>query len=252
MKSFLAAKYVILSFATLIVGWQLAFFLGDFNEALFPSPGRTAAAFWEICRDGSIFTHLGASMRRFVVGYACGVVIGTTCGLLMGWFSDVYKYVNPTVQLLRPISPTAWAPFIALWFGIGDVPAIVVVFIAAFFPMFLSTVAAVDAIEPIYLKAAQNFGIREPQILWKIVFPAALPRIATGARLALGSAWIFLVAGEMMGAQSGLGFLVIDARNNLRLDILAAAIATIGLTGLALDSAIKVVEKQLIKARGAK
>ena len=145
-------------------------------------------------------------MRCFVVGYACGVAIGTICGILMGWFSDVYKYVNPTVQLLRPISPTAWAPFIALWFGIGDVPAIVVVFIAAFFPMFLSTVAAVDAIEPIYLTAAQNFGIREPQILWKIAFPAALPRIATGARLALGSAWIFLVAGEMMGAQSGLDF----------------------------------------------
>lgn len=143
-------------------------------------------------------------------------------------------------------------PFIALWFGIGDVPAIVVVFIAAFFPMFLSTVAAVDGIEPIYLKAAQNFGIREPQILWKIAFPAALPRIATGARLALGSAWIFLVAGEMMGAQSGLGFWVIDARNNLRLDILLAAIATIGLTGLALDSAIKVVEKRLLKAQGTK
>lgn len=107
-------------------------------------------------------------------------------------------------------------------------------------------------IEPIYLKAAQNFGIREPQILWKIAFPAALPRIATGARLALGSAWIFLVAGETMGAQSGLGFLVIDARNNLRLDILLAAIATIGLTGLALDSAIKVVEKRLLKALGTK
>lgn len=250
MKILLTAKYVIVSFATLIVVWQFAFFLGGFNEALFPTPGRAATAFWEICRDGSLFQHVGASLRRFVVGYLSGVALGTTLGLLMGWFSGVYKYVNPAVQLFRPISPTAWAPFIALWFGIGDVPAIVVVFIAAFFPVFLSTVAAVDGIEPIYLKAAQNFGIREPQILWKIAFPAALPRIATGARLALGTAWVFLVAGEMMGAQSGLGFLVIDARNNLRLDVLLAAIATIGLTGLALDSALKVAEKRLLKARG--
>lgn len=97
MKSFLTAKYVILSFVTLIVGWRFAFFLGDFNEALFPSPGRTAAAFGEICRDGAIFTHWGASMRRFAVGYARGVANGTIGGLLMGWFSDVYKYVNPTV-----------------------------------------------------------------------------------------------------------------------------------------------------------
>lgn len=156
MKSFLAAKYVILSFATFIVGWRFALFLGDFNEALFPSPARTAA-FWEICRDGSIFAHLEASLRRFVVGCASGVVIGTTRGLLIGWFSDVYKRVNPTVQPLRPISPTAWAPFIAPRFGIGDVPAIVV-FIAAFFPMFLSTVAAVDESSRFTLKRRKTSG----------------------------------------------------------------------------------------------
>ena len=115
-------------------------------------------------------------------------------------------------------------------------------FIAAFFPVLLATVAAVADIDPVYLKVARNFGIGQPAILTKIVFPAIFPRIATGLHLALGTAWIFLVTGEMVGAQSGLGFLIIDARNNLRADLLMAAIITIGVLGLCLDSGVRLIE----------
>lgn len=137
-----------------------------------------------------------------------------------------------------------------LWFGIGDIPAIVIIFIAAFFPVLLSTVSAVGGIDPIYLKVSENFGIRQPQIMWKVIFPAAFPQIANGIHLALGTAWVFLVAGEMVGAQSGLGYLVIDARNNLRADILFADIIVIGLIGLFLDTLLKATEKQILKAWG--
>ena len=121
-------------------------------------------------------------------------------------------------------------------------PALVIIFIAAFFPVLLATVAAVADIDPVYLKVARNFGIGQPTILTKIVFPAIFPRIATGLHLALGTAWIFLVTGEMVGAQSGLGFLIIDARNNLRADLLMAAIITIGVLGLCLDSGVRLIE----------
>lgn len=154
------------------------------------------------------------------------------------------------MQLLRPISPTAWMPFIVLLFGIGDVPAVVIIFIAAFFPVLLSTVAAVGNIDSIYLKVSQNFGIRQPALMWKVIFPAAFPQIANGIHLALGTAWIFLVAGEMVGAQSGLGYQIIDARNNVRADILLATILVIGLIGLLLDTALKMLEKRILKAWG--
>ena len=162
----------------------------------------------------------------------------------------MFQYVNPIVQLLRPISPTAWMPFIVLWFGIGDIPAIVIIFIAGFFPVLLSTVAAVGNIDPIYFKVSKNFGIRQPELMWKVIFPAAFPQIANGIHLALGTSWIFLVAGEMVGTQSGLGYLIIDARNNLRTDILLATIVVIGIIGLLLDALLKLLEKQILKSWG--
>ncbi|MBR1693777.1 MAG: ABC transporter permease subunit, partial [Selenomonas sp.] len=122
--------------------------------------------------------------------------------------------------------------------------------IAAFFPVLLANVAAVQGMEPVYLKVAKNFGIGQPQILGKIVFPAVFPRIATGLHLALGTAWVFLVAGEMAGAQSGLGFLIIDARNNLRADWLMAAILTIGVLGLVLDGIVSYLEGQIYRRWG--
>lgn len=150
-------------------------------------------------------------MYRFLAGYISSVVAAVFLGLVLGRLPGIFQYVNPAVQLLRPISPTAWMPFIVLLFGIGDVLAVVIIFIAAFFPVLLSTVAAVGNIDSIYLKVSQNFGIRQPALMWKVIFPAAFPQIANGIHLALGTAWIFLVAGEMVGAQSGLGYQIIDA-----------------------------------------
>ena len=171
-------------------------------------------------------------------------------GLVLGWYKKIWNYLNPVAQVLRPVSPVAWLPFIVLFFGIGEMPALVIIFIAAFFPVLLATVAAVQGMEPVYLKVAKNFGIGQPQILGKIVFPAVFPRIATGLHLALGTAWVFLVAGEMAGAQSGLGFLIIDARNNLRADWLMAAILTIGVLGLVLDGIVSYLEGQIYRRWG--
>ncbi|MDE6103491.1 MAG: ABC transporter permease subunit, partial [Oscillospiraceae bacterium] len=130
------------------------------------------------------------------------------------------------------------------------VPSIVIIFLAAFFPVLLSTVSAVGNIDPIYLKVSKNFGIKQPELTWKVVFPAVFPQIANGIHLALGTAWIFLVAGEMVGAQSGLGYQIIDARNNIRADILLATILVIGIIGILLDGILKFIEKQIFKVWG--
>ena len=249
-KTILKARYAVISFIVLIALWQLLYTVSDFNEALFPSPFKALRALIELASDGTLFRHIGTSLYRFAAGYCSAVVSAVLLGLVLGWFSKAFRFVDPIVQLLRPISPTAWMPFIVLWFGIGDVPAIVIIFIAGFFPVLLTTVAAVANIDPIYLKVSRSFGIRQPQLMWKVIFPAAFPQIASGIHLALGTSWIFLVAGEMVGAQSGVGYLIIDARNNLRTDILLADIVVIGLIGLILDTLLKMAEKRILRAWG--
>ena len=250
MKKILSLKNVIVSLAILILIWQILFSVSSYNKALFPSPKMAFDALLEMIENGKLFENIKTSMYRFVVGYSSSVVAAVVLGLILGRIPKVFQYVNPALQLLRPISPTAWMPFIVLLFGIGDVPAIVIIFIAAFFPVLLSTVSAVGNIDPVYLKVSKNFGIKQPALTWKVIFPAAFPQIANGIHLALGTAWIFLVAGEMVGAQSGLGYQIIDARNNIRADILLATILVIGVIGILLDSILKLIEKAIMRSWG--
>ena len=250
LKKILKIKNIIVSLVILLILWQLLYTFGNFQKSLFPSPHDAFLALLQLFDGGAVWNDIGASMVRFLTGYLLSVACAIFLGLLLGWFKNVFKYVDPVMQLLRPISPMAWMPFIVLWFGIGDIPAIVIIFISAFFPVLLSTASAVRKINPIYLKVAQNFGIKQPVVLWKIVFPAAFPQIANSIHLALGTAWIFLVAGEMAGSQTGLGYLIIDSRNNLRADTLMAVIILIGIIGLILDSLLKSAEKQILKLWG--
>ena len=243
-------RHLLGSSAVTILLWQILCTLGGWNEALFPSPLRTLAGLGELIVSGVLAYDIAASLLRFAVGYLSSVLIALVLGLVLGWYSRIWAYLSPIAQVLRPVSPVAWLPFIVLFFGIGEAPAISIIFLAAFFPVLLSTVAAVQKIEPVYLRVAQNFGIGQPQLFTKILLPAVFPQVATGLHLALGTAWVFLVAGEMVGAQSGLGFLIIDARNNLRADLLMAAILVIGVLGLALDSAMGLAERRLYRRWG--
>lgn len=240
----------IISFAVLVILWELLAVSGLFPESLFPSPVRTAEALGRRISSGALLLDIGASMYRFFIGYITSVVAAVILGLLLGWFAKAWRYVDPVVQFLRPISPVAWLPFIVLWVGIGDVPAIVIIFIAAFFPVLLTTVTAVGNIDPVYLKISDNFGLGRAQTLLGIVFPAIFPQIANALHIAVGTAWIFLVVGEMAGSQSGLGYLITDARNNLQTDTLMAAIIVIGIIGIVLDLLIRHAQEQVERIWG--
>ncbi|NCB91985.1 MAG: ABC transporter permease [Clostridia bacterium] len=244
-------KRIVISFAGLLIIWQLAVACGGFNPALFPGPLKVGEAFGELFTTGlrgsasgiNLFGHMGASMVRFLIGYFAAAFLGVVLGLIFGWFTRAFAYVNPVVQLIRPIAPVAWLPFIVLWVGIGNLPAIVIIFIAGFFPILLSTVSAVNNVEPVYLKVAKNFQMSQFHTLVKIVFPAAFPQIASSLHMAIGTCWIFLVSGEMVGSQTGLGFLVMDAKNSIRADALLAVMITIGLVGLILDVVVGLCER---------
>ena len=232
----------------LLAIWHIA--AVKYDSVLFPAPFEVIKSLFGLFQDGVMFEHICTSMARFAVGYMIAATSGIVLGMFFGWFSNVWSFFNPVIQVLRPISPIAWIPFIVLWFGIGDIPAIVIIFLASFYPVLLSTIAAVGQVDKIYLKVAQNFSLTRLETLVKIVLPASFPQISTGLHQAIGTGWVFLVAGEMVGSQSGLGFLIIDSRNNLRPDLLLAAILTIGIIGLLLDILVNLFEKQIYKKWG--
>jgi NitT/TauT family transport system permease protein len=242
MIKFKSLMNAIIGFALLIIVWQAIIKIGDYDTVLFPSPLKVLEGIVSLVKDGTLFTHFQVSLYRFVAGYLSAVVAAIILGLILGRLPFLWNVLDPVAQVIRPVSPIAWSPFIVLWFGIGDIPAIVIIFIAAFFPVLLSTVSAVRKVDNNYLKVAHNLEIKGIKLLTKIIFPAAFPYIANGLHIAVGTAWIFLVAGEMVGAQSGLGYLIIDARNSMRLDLVMAGIVFIGISGLLLDKAVGVFE----------
>ncbi|SES92949.1 ABC transporter permease [[Clostridium] polysaccharolyticum] len=239
--------HIFVSFGVLLGGWQLVVSLGNYNAALFPGPVKVAKGIVELIRKGILWEDIKDSLIRFFIGYVTAILCGVVLGLLLGLHRKVWEFINPIVQFLRPISPIAWLPFIVLWFGIGEIPAIVIIFIAGFFPILISTVTAVKGVDPVYIKVSNNFGLSKFEKLFQVIVPSVLPNILTGIHLALGTAWVFLVAGEMVGAQSGLGYLIIDARNNLRMDLLLGAMVTIGAIGILLDFLIGLLEKCVVR-----
>ena len=241
---------MVISFAVLLLVWQFACTVTGANQTLFPSPVKVGRAFVELSVKGlagstssvTLPAHIGISLFRFGVGYLTSVVTAVLLGLVLGSLPGVFGFVNPVLQIIRPIAPVAFLPFIVFWFGIGDVPAIVIIFIAGFFPVLLSVAGAVQHINPIYYKVADSFGIGSAKTLFCIVFPAIFTQVANALRLALGTSWIFLVSGEMVGAQSGLGFLIMDSKNCMRFDALLATMITIGVIGFILDSLLRWLE----------
>lgn len=226
----------------LVIIWQIVIWVGDYPEALLPSPLSVGNAIIALIIEGVLFEHLKVSLGRFAAGYFSAVIRTILLGMVLGRLPLLWQFIDPIVQVLRPVSPVAWSPFIVLWFGIGNMPAIVIIFIASFFPVLLTTVAGVNKIDRSYLKIAENLEIKKLPLMYKFIFPAAFPSIVSGLRLAVGTAWIFLVAGEMVGAQSGLGFLIVDARNTLNLDYVLAGIIFIGVSGFILDRLIGLFE----------
>lgn len=241
---------IIIGLLLLLAIWQTLILIGRHDSALFPSPFMVFSGIIEILRDGTLINHIRVSLLRFLAGYITASISAIILGLILGRYKIVWNIIDPAIQILRPISPLAWFPFIVLWFGIGDLPAIVIIYIAAFFPVLLSTISGVNKVDETYLKVAYNFGVKVPQLIYKIILPAAFPLITNGLHIALGSAWVFLVAGEMIGAQSGLGYLIIDARNSFRTDLVLAGIIIIGLCGLLLDRLITIFEKWVEKYWG--
>ncbi len=228
--------------AAVLLLWNLAVVLS--RTAVFPTPIAVERGVVELLEGGVLWRYIADSLKRVAMGYALAVAAGIPTGLALGWYPAAAQVVNPTIQILRPISPIAWIPVSIILFGVGNPASVFLIFIASFFPIVVSTMAAVRNVPQMYRRAGRNFGLSPVKLLAKVVLPAALPQILVGLRIALGIAWLVVVAAEMIASDSGLGYLVMDARNSgKRYDLVVAAMIMIGLIGLALDIGFRRAER---------
>ena len=228
--------------ATILVGlWDLACVLTGTN--VFPTPAKTWAAFGEIVESERLWGDTVASLFRVTWGFLGAAAVGIPLGLLVGWSTRTFRALNPIIQGLRPISPIAWIPIAILWFDIGDGAGIFLIFLSSFFPITVGTMAAVRNISLVHQRSARNFQMTGLDLFRRVVLPASLPQIITSLRISLGVAWLVIVAAEMVGMDSGLGYLINDARNaGSRYDLVVATMIIIGLIGIVLDFLIRRLE----------
>jgi NitT/TauT family transport system permease protein len=213
------------------------------GSVIFPTPPQVVRGAVELCLDGTLFAHIGASLFRVSTGFLLAVAVGVPLGIWMGWVAGAFHTFNPIVQMLRPISPIAWIPIAILWFGVGNASPIYLIFISSVFPLIVQTTVGVHTIERRYLWAAENFAVSRSTLFRRVVIPAALPQVIVGMRIGLGVAWLVVVAAEMIALRSGLGYLIIDSRNaGNRYDLVIAGMVIIGLIGLLLDGLMRLLE----------
>lgn len=231
-------KKTILPFVTLffvLLLWELITRFSGWSGNVFPSPTAVLISMAELIANGTLLKNTVASLFRVSVGFSLAVILGVPLGIILGRLEIAKLAFNPLIQFLRPISPLAWIPLAMLWFGLGDPPAIFLIFLASFFPMVVSTSVAVETIKPTYFQVAANFNFSRMEVLTKIVIPAITPEVITALRMTIAIAWLVVVAAEMIAVQSGLGYLILDARNALRMDYVMVAMIVIGIIGLLLD-----------------
>jgi len=214
------------------------------ESPIFPTPWQVVTGTLELAEDGTLWEHITASLMRVGIGFGLAMGVGIPLGLWMGWVTGAYRTFNPIFQMLRPISPIAWIPLAILWFGVGDVAPIFLIFMASVFPLIVQTTSGVHTIDRRYLRAAANFGVSRGVLFRRVVIPAVLPEIIVGMRVGVGVAWLVVVAAEMIALRSGLGYLIMDSRNaGNRYDLVIAAMIIIGVIGLMLDGITRLLEK---------
>ncbi len=231
-----ASRFLPLAVALVaVLLWAVLSRLEVFPSTAFPSPGDVWRGFVEKALHGALLDDVVASLFRVTMGFGLAVMLGIPLGLWLGLSVRARVALLPAVNFFRSLSPLAWIPFAILWFGIGDVPSIFLIFMTAFFPMVLATSAAVAGIPAVYFRVARNYNFHGTEFLTQVTIPAIAPQVITSLRVTAGLSWVVVVAAEMIAGRDGLGFLIWDARNQLRPDLVVVGMIIIGVIGVIID-----------------
>jgi ABC-type nitrate/sulfonate/bicarbonate transport system permease component len=250
-------RYTLISLGSVLAAvllWALATQLGVISRAKIPAPTDLVTEFWQLLQVGysgsPMWKHVGASLGRTLLGLVCAVIIGTPIGLMVGYSRAVSAVLEPFFSLLRPMPAIAFIPLVILYFGIGEFSKIVLIFFTSMLHMILHASAGVRAVPNELLRVAYNYGVRGRDLFLRVILPAAMPHVMTGIRTTTAISWALVVAAELVGAQQGLGYIVMDAATFFRISDLYIGIILIGVIGFAIEIAEKRLENKLLHWRG--
>ena len=230
----------------LIAVWQALFEFGLIRPILLPPPTEVATAFAAMISSGELARHLAVSLQRVLGGFAIAASCGLVLGIAIGLSRTLDRATDLTIQLIKPIPPIAWIPLAILWFGIGEPSKVYIIFLGSFFPILINTIDGIRQTDHRHVELARILEVSRFRFITKVVLPGALPAIMTGLRVGLMVAWMCVVAAELIAASSGVGYLIMDARQLSQTDRVLVGMITIGAMGKLLDVLLKEIERRLI------
>ncbi len=238
-----------IAFALVLALWQAGSRLGYIHPLTLPSPEEILAALIELARSGDLWRHLSASLGRLTLGWSLGTLAGLAVGLSLGMFSLARSVGLPFVSALFPIPKIALLPLFIIWFGIGEPSKVATILFGVFFPTVINTYSGVDNVARSLIRMGQSFDLPTRDIVLKIILPGAMPAILSGFRISASIAIVLLVAAEMIGAEWGVGALVLAAGNLMQTDYLIAGVVLLSLIGLSIGMILSRLESLLLRWR---
>lgn len=227
--------------------WQGLSHLGLLNPLLLPAPSVIALTFWDLLQNGGLLNHIGISILRVLEGFAIAAVLGLALGIAIGLSRNLDRWTDLLIQVVKPIPPIAWIPLAILWFGIGEESKVYIIFLGAFFPILINSIDGIRQTDHKFVEVARILAVPRGKFVRQVVLPGALPAIMTGLRIGLMVAWMCVVAAELIAASSGVGYLIMDARQLSQSDVVLVGMITIGVIGKLMDSLIRRLENRLIR-----
>ncbi|MFW6035220.1 MAG: ABC transporter permease [Halothermotrichaceae bacterium] len=253
-KNRIETRMTVGTWLVIFLAWYVITKLEVFSPTLVPSPYRVWNAFLELLKTGyngvSLWLHLGSSFKRLFVALGFAILTAIPLGLLSGYFSKIEAIIDSVVEFYRPLPPLAYYTLLILWFGIEDTSKEILLFLAAFAPIYIACVAAVSKVNKDYILSAKSLGADQKDVFFRIVLPACMPEIFTGIRTAFGISYTTLVSAEMIAATSGIGWMVLDASNFLKSDIIFVGIIIMGISGVSIDAVLRFIEKKVVFWKG--
>jgi len=232
------------SVAVGVLLWAMA--SARLDSLLFPSPLQALAAFWQMLGNGELLADVAISVQRIAIGFALGCLVGIPLGLAMGLFRIVRAVCDPVVQFLRFVPPIAWLIPAIMWFGIGEASKVLIIFYMTVFLVLLNTMAGVAAIPKNQIRAAGNFSVSRLQLFTLVVFPSTLSYSIAGARIALGNSFAAVVGAELIAADAGLGYRIVESGKWMAMNEMFAAIVVLGMFGLLADRGVRLATRRFL------
>lgn len=227
--------------------WQIMSSNGKLNPVILPAPAKVLATFISMIKKGTLLENVLVSLTRVLKGYAIAMVAGLILGIFIGLFEHARRLTDLVVQIVKPIPPIAWIPLVILWFGIGESGKVFLIFLGGFFTMLINVVDGIRQADVKLLEVSETAETPFIKHVFRVIIPGAAPNIFTGLRVGLSSSWMCVVAAELVSSNTGLGYMIMNARQFGQTDVVIVGMLIIGLIGKLMDSVLKIIESRVIK-----